>query len=140
MEVKRTAQGLEEMFGVNHLGPFHLTQLLLPVLEKTPRSRVVMVASDAHLYATRMDETQLKIFSDPAPKDIGFGQYARSKLANILFAKALQERLDPSKVRVVSLHPGFVRTDISRDANLLQAFVYHILLAPFVYAFSLNLE
>ena len=113
---QQTAQGHELQFGVNHLGHFALTGRLLPLLLGTPASRVVNVSSLAHRNA-RLDFNDLQNeggFSGFA----GFGAYAQSKLANLLFTFELQRKLARNNVSTISVaaHPGLSSTNlISRD-------------------------
>jgi NAD(P)-dependent dehydrogenase (short-subunit alcohol dehydrogenase family) len=104
--------GYEMTFAVNHLAPFLLTHLLLDTLKSTPLSRIVTTASAAHKGATLAFEDL-----QAAGKYSGFGCYGRSKLANILFTRALSKRLQGSGTTATCLHPGFVRTEIGRDID-----------------------
>jgi retinol dehydrogenase-12 len=104
--------GYEMTFAVNHLAPFLLTHLLRDTLKSTPLSRIVTTASAAHKGATLAFEDL-----QAAGKYSGFGCYGRSKLANILFTRALSKRLQGSGVTATCLHPGFVRTEIGRDIH-----------------------
>ena len=88
----RTKDGFETQFGTNHLGHFHLTQLLLPLLLKTPQSRVVTVASRAHLAA--LNGITWESLEQVTRSRFGITEYAVSKLANILFASELARRHD----------------------------------------------
>ena len=104
-----TAEGYDATFGVNHLAPFLLTTLLLPKLEQSPHARVVVVASEAHRRAGWLD------FDDLMNVRVGpWRAYARSKLANLLFMRALAARLRGSAVTVNALHPGVVRSQLFR--------------------------
>jgi NAD(P)-dependent dehydrogenase (short-subunit alcohol dehydrogenase family) len=102
-----TVSGVELTFLVNHLAPFLLTNLLLETLVASAPARIVNVSSAAHHYAT-MDFDDLGFEQGYS----GMKAYARSKLANLLFAYALARRLDPGQVTVNALHPGHVATDI----------------------------
>jgi NAD(P)-dependent dehydrogenase (short-subunit alcohol dehydrogenase family) len=104
--------GYEMTFAVNHLAPFLLTHLLLDTLKSTRPSRIVTTASAAHKGATMAFEDL-----QAAGKYSGLGCYGRSKLANILFTRALSKRLQGSGVTATCLHPGFVRTEIGRDID-----------------------
>jgi retinol dehydrogenase-12 len=107
-----TKQGFELTFGVNHLGHFLLTQLLVPKLLAQPRSRVVNVSSKAHYSASGINFDELR---RPGK---GFGAlhaYAVSKLANILHAKQLAERYGAQGLHAYSLHPGVVASDVWRQ-------------------------
>jgi NAD(P)-dependent dehydrogenase (short-subunit alcohol dehydrogenase family) len=105
-----SAEGYDLTFAVNHLAPFLLTNLLLPKLLTAAPARVVVVASGAHQRA-RLD------FDDLMNAKVSglWPAYSRSKLANILFARALAKRLAGSGVTANSLHPGLVRSHLFHD-------------------------
>lgn len=102
-----TADGLEATFAVNHLAPFLLTQLLLPRLITSAPSRIVTVASGRHAHGT-MDFDDLEF----ARGYQILRAYARSKLANVLFASEQARRLVGTGVTSNSVHPGRVATNI----------------------------
>ncbi|MEU5780886.1 oxidoreductase [Micromonospora lupini] len=111
---RRTEDGFESQVGVNHLGHFALTGLLLDILERSPSGRVVTVSSKA---ASAGSVTDL----DPRSLD-GYrptAAYNASKLANLLFAFELQHRLTDAGCSTISLaaHPGGARTSLFRDAS-----------------------
>jgi NAD(P)-dependent dehydrogenase (short-subunit alcohol dehydrogenase family) len=103
-----TAQGFELTFGVNHLGHFLLTQLLLERVAAAGPGRVVTVASDAHYSAPGIDFDTLR---RPLRGITGLREYAVSKLCNVLFAQELARR---SVVHSYALHPGVVASDMFR--------------------------
>ena len=109
--LERTAQGHEPQFGVNHLGCFALTGLLLPKLSRTPGARVVVTSSLAHKRG-RID------FADiDAHRSYNRGQrYAASKLMNLLFTLELDRRLRAagSPVSAIACHPGIASTELAR--------------------------
>ena len=106
-----TKQGFELMFGVNHLGHFLLTELLLERLTSSGPARVVTVASDAHYSAPGIDWDALR---RPARGITGLGEYAVSKLCNVLFSQELARRTEGTGVHAYALHPGVVASDIWR--------------------------
>ena len=106
-----TTQGFELIFGVNHLGHFVLTQLLLDRLTSSAPARVVTVASDAHYSARGIDWDALR---RPARGITGLGEYAVSKLCNVLFSQELARRAAGTGVTTYALHPGVVASDIWR--------------------------
>lgn len=111
-ERELTDEGLEVQFGVNHLGPFLLTNLLLDRLRAGAPSRVVNVSSMVHRNVSLdFDDLQAKRKYD------FFRVYGQSKLANVLFTYELARRLDGSGVVANCLHPGMVRTKILRDVR-----------------------
>ena len=106
-----TRQGFELTFGVNHLGHFLLTQLLLGRLTESAPARVVTVASDAHYSAQGIEWDALR---RPARNITGLREYAVSKLCNVLFSQELARRTEGTGVRSYALHPGVVASDIWR--------------------------
>jgi NAD(P)-dependent dehydrogenase (short-subunit alcohol dehydrogenase family) len=115
----RTADGFELQFGVNHLGHFALTNLLLPHIS----GRVVTVASSAHRSAT-IDFDDLNWHT--RRYGLGSGGYEQSKLANLLFTLELQRRLDRSGSPVIATaaHPGMTATNLmsSSESPVMTAF------------------
>ena len=113
-----TVDGFEKQIGVNHFGHAYLTRLLRPKLEArgtaAAPSRVVVVASTAHGFAAKEWTAQDLDLDFKQVKYSPWGAYGNSKLANILFAKALAKRL-PETVTAVSLHPGVIRTPLWRN-------------------------
>jgi len=109
-----TVQGFEQTFGVNHLGPFYLTSLLLGTLVASGPSRIVNVSSAAHRMAVRglrWDDLQHQ-------RHYGaMSAYSDSKLANILFTRALARRLDPELVTANAVHPGPVRSGFGMEGD-----------------------
>ncbi|HEY7963455.1 MAG TPA: SDR family NAD(P)-dependent oxidoreductase [Steroidobacteraceae bacterium] len=108
-----SAEHYDLTFAVNHLAPFLLTQLLLAKLTACAPARVIIVASEAHRRA-RLDFDDL--MNDRVTGH--WSAYNRSKLANLLFARALARRLSGSGVTVNALHPGVVSTQLFRDLPL----------------------
>ncbi len=104
-----TEDGFELQFGVNHLGHFLLTNLLLERIKKSPNGRIVTVSSLGHTSGKiNFDDLQSK------KSYSRWGAYAQSKLANILFTQSLAKRLRGTNVTAYSLHPGSVLTDLQR--------------------------
>ena len=107
-----TADGFEEVFAVNHLAPFLLTNLLLGKLTASAPARVITVSSDAHTAARLdLDDLQLEHGWD------SWRSYANSKLANILFTRELARRLKGTGVTANCAHPGVVRTGFGREGS-----------------------
>lgn len=104
----RTEDGLGMMFGVNHVGHFLLTHLLLDRLKQCGPSRVVTVASLAHNFGKVDFEclTRHKALGLEESFSGVFQIYSDSKLCNVLFTHELAKRLQGTKVTCYSLHPG----------------------------------
>jgi NAD(P)-dependent dehydrogenase (short-subunit alcohol dehydrogenase family) len=111
----RSKSGFELIFGVNHVGTFLFTQLLLErVLESASAAspaRIVTVASRAHYQCKKLDFDVLRNSTKTVTTT---PEYAASKLANVLFSAELSRRLEGKHVTTYSLHPGVVATDIWR--------------------------
>jgi NAD(P)-dependent dehydrogenase (short-subunit alcohol dehydrogenase family) len=107
-----TVSGFERAFGVNHVGHFLLTKLLLPSLRAAAPSRVVTVASEAHRAARSIDWNALR---KRTKSRVAYNEYAVSKLANILFSAELARRLEGTGITTYSLHPGTVASHIWRE-------------------------
>ena len=109
-----TAQGFEYTFGVNHLGHFYLTNLLLARLESDAPARVVSVTSIGHHFARggmRFDDLQSERGYE------GMDAYCRSKLANVLFVRELARREAAAGVTANAAHPGWVRSSFAMDGD-----------------------
>lgn len=106
-----TKDGFEQTFGVNHLGHFLLTELLLERLKESAPSRIVNVASRAHLRCRGIDFDAL---TKPTRTFTGLREYGVSKLANVLHAKELARRLEGTGVTTYAVHPGVVASDVWR--------------------------
>lgn len=121
----RTHDGFEAHIGVNHLGHFALTQLLLPHIT----GRVVTVSSDLHKRA-RLDVDDLNWERRPFN---AVQAYSDSKLANLLFTHELQRRLTGSGSPVLSLaaHPGISKTNLVADGGDLRVRLLRAMLQLF---------
>lgn len=106
-----TKEGFELAFGVNHVGHFLLTQLLLERIKSSAPARIVSVASNAHYRATGIDWRAVR---EPTRSRTGVPEYGVSKLANVLFSAELGRRLKGTGVNTYSLHPGVVASDVWR--------------------------
>jgi NAD(P)-dependent dehydrogenase (short-subunit alcohol dehydrogenase family) len=113
----RTQDGFEIQLGVNHLGHFLLTELLLDILEKSAPSRIVCLSSCYHDQAMGGKEGYIDfddLHFDNRDYD-GWTAYAQAKLANLLHAKHLAKELQGTGVVPVSVHPGWVRTNLAQN-------------------------
>jgi NAD(P)-dependent dehydrogenase (short-subunit alcohol dehydrogenase family) len=107
-----TRDGFELHFGVNHLGHFALTALLLGRLKSSgPGTRIVNVSSAAHYRARGIDFAALR---RPTASFSGMREYAVSKLCNVLFTQSLAQVLASTGVHSYALHPGVVASDFWR--------------------------
>ena len=108
-----TQDGFEMHFGVNHLGHFLFTNLLLDRIKEVPSARIVNVSSAAHVGG--------KINFDNLNSERSYSHwsaYGTSKLANILFTRSLAKRLEGTGVTTNALHPGLISTELGRNFNI----------------------
>ena len=106
----KTEDGFEMQFGVNHLGHFLLTNLLLDRLKEAPAARIVIVSATLYKYCPGINFDDI----DGEHAYTPVKGYQHSKLANILFTQALAKILRGSTVTVNALHPGVIRTELGR--------------------------
>ncbi|TSV02050.1 Retinol dehydrogenase 14 [Bagarius yarrelli] len=109
----KTEDGFEMQFGVNHLGHFLLTHLLLDLLKRSAPSRIVVVSSKLY----KRGEINFDDLNSENGYD-GAAAYSRSKLANLLFTLELGRRLENTGVTVNALTPGIVRTNLGRHVHI----------------------
>mmetsp|Transcript_35758 Transcript_35758/g.57828 ORF Transcript_35758/g.57828 Transcript_35758/m.57828 type:complete len:305 (+) Transcript_35758:1723-2637(+) len=115
----QTQDGFEQQFGVNHLGHFLLTGLLIDILLKSAPARIICVSSMAHKWGEmKFDDLMGDRSYEP------YKAYWQSKLANLLFARELARRLKGTGVTVFAVHPGVILTDLlQRHLGLIHRFI-----------------
>lgn len=125
-----TKDGFEYQFGVNHLGHFLLTNLLLEkVCAAGSGSRIITLSSVAHMPGRiHFDDINLQMKGAYTPTKA----YYQSKLANLLFTVELARRLKASGVSVFAVHPGLVKTELGRHLNK-----FSLLILRFLHMFIL---
>ena len=125
----RTEDGFETQFGINYLGHFLLTELLLDTLKASAPSRIVCVSSMAHAGmrgpAGEIDFDDLHFEKREYNATAAYGQ---SKLANVLHALDLSRRLEGTGVSAFSVHPGWIRSNLAQGA---MRFVQNVIMRPF---------
>jgi len=126
--LEKTEEGFEKQFGVNHLGHFLLTRLLLDRLQAAPAPRIVNVASLAHLRGD-IDFDNLR-GEKGADRYSAWGAYAQSKLANILFTRELARRYPG--IDSNCLHPGTVSTQFGNKATNWYSSLLWTIIKPFM--------
>lgn len=127
---QETADGFEAQFGINHLGHFALTGLLIETITQTPASRIVNVSSSAQYMG--------KINFDDLQHTRSYSRYlvySQSKLANVLFTFELQRRLEQAGFDTISVvtHPGFSSTHLqintaNATGSKLERFTYGVMM------------
>jgi NAD(P)-dependent dehydrogenase (short-subunit alcohol dehydrogenase family) len=113
----KTVQGFEQQFGINHLGHFALTGLLLDMLNATPGARIVTLSSGSHQFGVINFEDLNWERNYPAQRS-----YGQSKLANLLFTYELQRRLTAAghQTLAVAAHPGWTATNLQQHSGVIQ--------------------
>lgn len=116
-----TEDGFEQCFAGNHLGPFLLTKQLLPLIAAAG-AQIINVSSVAHRFIKDMqwDDLQMERKFDAGKA------YSQSKLANILFTRALARRLADTWIRVNAVHPGFVQSNFASHGNAIVRMIYRL--------------
>ena len=127
MERKETVDGFEEVFALNHLAYYSLTQLLLDNIKNGTPSRIVNVSSGAHAFVKGFNFDDVQSLNSYKP----FQVYGYSKLANILFTKKLASLLKDEDITVNCLHPGVVGTAFGQNNGSLQKVLFFIA-KPFI--------
>jgi NAD(P)-dependent dehydrogenase (short-subunit alcohol dehydrogenase family) len=123
-----TKQNFEAQFGINHLGHFLLTGLLLDILIKTPNSRIAVQSSIVHKQKSYGGEIYFDDLNFEKSYNANFA-YGQSKLANILFAYELDRKLKENKLdTIVTLaHPGVTKTNLQDDFPFLMKFIVNLI-------------
>ncbi|CAN9511210.1 unnamed protein product [Ophioblennius macclurei] len=132
----RTEDDLGLMFGVNHIGHFLLTHLLLDRLKQCGPSRIVNVSSLGHNFG----EIDFDCLTKHKALGLGtsfkevFQIYCHSKLCNVLFTHELAKKLKETQVTCFSLHPGAINTELARNTSA----VLQLVLTPLTAFFFKN--
>ncbi|XP_078041880.1 retinol dehydrogenase 13 [Augochlora pura] len=125
-----TKEGIEMQLGVNHMGHFLLTNLLLDDLKNGAPARIVNVSSAAHARGKiKMEDLNSAEKYDPAEA------YSQSKLANVLFTRELANKLKGTGVTVNAVHPGIVDTAIVRHMSFNQNYLSRVFARMFLWLF-----
>ena len=126
----RTEDGFETQFGVNHLGHFLLTELLLDILKSSAPSRIVCVSSVAHAgFRGLVAELAFDDLDFQRREYHGYVAYIQSKLAVVIYARHLAKRLEGTGVSAFSIHPGWIRSNLIQ--HTMPPWVQNVLLRPF---------
>jgi NAD(P)-dependent dehydrogenase (short-subunit alcohol dehydrogenase family) len=126
----KTMDGFETQFGTNHLGHFLLTELLLDTLKASAPSRIICVSSVVHVGTKKqVGQIHLDDLNYEKRQYKGMEAYIQSKLANVLYALNLAKRLKGTGVTAVSVHPGWIRSNLVK--HTMPTWVQNVLMRPF---------
>jgi NAD(P)-dependent dehydrogenase (short-subunit alcohol dehydrogenase family) len=135
-DAQYTKDGLELTIGISYFGHFLLTELLLDILKKSAPSRMVIVSSVMHAGSEKnRPKVHLDDLNYEKRQYKNFTAYGEAKVATILYAAELAERLKGTGVTVYSVHPGWARSNFGGNGLLMKA--TRVLLSP-VYPFITN--
>lgn len=119
-EAEYTPDGFEATIAVNYLGHFLLTELLLDVLKESSPSRIAIVSSVVHAGSPNSrPKVHLDDLHYKNRRYKPFGAYTQAKIADVLYARELAQRLEGTGVSAFSVHPGWARSNFGRGGNLL---------------------
>jgi NAD(P)-dependent dehydrogenase (short-subunit alcohol dehydrogenase family) len=125
-----TKDGFETQFGINHLGHFLLTELLLDELKAGAPSRIVNVSSVAHAgMQKRLATIDFDDLFYEKRKYDAVESYCQSKLAIVIYARHLAKRLEGTGVTAYSTHPGWIRSNLIK--HTMSPWVQNVLMKPF---------
>lgn len=128
-EIQRTKDGFEMAIGVSYFGHFLLTELLLDVLKKSTPSRMVILSSVVHAGSEKNRPTvHLDDLNFNTRKFSNWAAYAEAKVAAVLYAMELAQRLEGTGVTAVSVHPGWARSNFGGSSLLVT--IMRVLMAP----------
>ncbi len=131
-EVHRTKDGLERTIGVSYFGHFLLTELLLDVLKKTQDSRIVILSSVVHAGSKKNRyDMHFEDLNYESRKFNNFAAYGEAKVANVLYALELADRLKKTSVSSFSVHPGWARSNFGSGGGAMMK-VANVLMKPFM--------
>jgi NAD(P)-dependent dehydrogenase (short-subunit alcohol dehydrogenase family) len=126
----KTEDGFETQFGINHLGHFLLTEMLLDLLKTSAPSRIVFVSSLAHAgIQGRVGTIDFDDLFFEHRKYDATTSYCQSKLAMVIYARHLAKRLKGTGVSTFSTHPGWIRSNLVK--HTMPPFIQNVLLKPF---------
>lgn len=122
---KLTKQGYDYVFGVNHVGPFLLTYLLIDLLKKSSPSRIINVIPCGDTFLKEEPDFSRQLTQESDIKYPNLFGYNMSMLAQIWHAKILSEKLKEYHVSTISVHPGSDATYRKRNGMLLSKMAAH---------------
>jgi retinol dehydrogenase-13 len=135
-ELQRTKDGFELTIGVSYFGHFLLTELLLDVLKKSAPSRMLIVSSVVHAGNEKeRPKVHLEDLNYKKREYKRFAAYGEAKVANILYAKELAERLKGTGVTTASVHPGWARSNFGSGGGFGMRILFGIM-RPFTRGMS----
>lgn len=127
-DIQRTKDGLEMTIAVSYFGHFLLTELLLDILKSTESSRIALVSSVVHAGSSKnRPDIYLDDLNYKSRGYNNFAAYGEAKLAMVLYALELADRLGGTGVSTASVHPGWARSNFGQGGGLLIRIVMAIM-------------
>jgi NAD(P)-dependent dehydrogenase (short-subunit alcohol dehydrogenase family) len=118
-----TRSGRETMFATNHLGPFALTNGLLPLIKQAPHGKVLTVSAPS---STKLDFTNL----DGEKKFSALTAFGASKMMNLLMTFRLADQLKHSEAAAMAFHPGLVKSDLLKESPAFVRGLFRLISSP----------
>jgi len=129
-KAKYTKDGLEETIGVSYFGHFLMTELLLDVLKKTEDARILMLSSVVHANSPKKRyKVNFEDINWKNRKYSAFDAYGEAKVASVLYALELADRLKGTGITTYSVHPGWARSNFGGNGMMMK--VMRVMMAPF---------
>lgn len=126
-KVQRTKDGLELTIGISYFGHFLLTELLLDILKNTESSRMLIISSCVHAGNKKnRHDVHLEDLNFNKRTYNNFNAYSEAKVASILYAKELANRLKGTGVSTASVHPGWARSNFGKGGNVITKIIMTI--------------
>lgn len=113
--------GIENIFAVNYLAPFLMTNLLIDILKKSKPSRIINITSGLHYGTINFKDIEFK------KRFSGMKAYRQSKLGLILFTRLLAKNLEETGVAVNCVQPGMTNTNLARDAGMFSKTMFKLM-------------
>ncbi len=120
-------RGIEKQFATNHIGHFLLVERLLERVKAAPNGRIVLLSSEGHRFAPKEGIQFDNLSGEKRYRPMK--AYGQSKLANILFAVGLTQRLMGTGVTANALHPGIIKTNLQRHMSSILMGVMNVVMA-----------
>lgn len=132
-KAKYTKDGFETTIGISYFGHFLLTELLLDILKRSAPSRMLILSSVVHAGSPKKrPDLDLDDLNYKTRKFSNFGAYGEAKLACVLYATELADRLKGTRVSTASVHPGWARSNFGSGGGFVMRAIMKMM-QPIIY-------